>query len=816
MISPLPRLAMTPQLRQALRSLAHSPGYTAIALLTLALGIGVNSSMFTVVDALLFRTAPFPEPDRLVQVTALPAYGGTRTYSYPELGEIRAQRPSFTALTAFCRTAFGVAEPGQPAERIAGTTVTEDFFATFRVAPLLGRAFAPEEFQPGRNHVVLLSHRYWQQRYGGAADIVGRTLRLDGTVVTILGVMPPSFDYRMLWGGSALWRPLNYTRDQIEWRDYRTFDLVGRLAPGVSPRQIDAELAPVVAAQAQQFPESYAGLHYAAIPLHTALMDTLGKRISWMLLGLAGFVLLIACANLANLQLARATASLRELAIRSALGASRWHLIRQQLTESVLLSLAGGGLGLALAYGLNRIIDRALVVGGAAGSLHLGLDPRILTLTFALSLLTGVLFGLVPAWFASRTDVNTALKQQGRGASAGRGHHRLRQLLIVGEVALALVLLGGAALLERGFAQLLQRRTGWDTDRVLTAALPIPETHKAYETEPQRAVLFRKLEERLQRIPGIECAALATSLPIFSYNGDRQILKEGQSPGEAHLPAAFHVMVTSDYFRTLGIPLVAGRLFEPVVDPESPRRIIINEALARALWPDGSAVGRRIGSMDSGTPYWAEVIGIVRDVGGAANTRDPSTPYQIYKPLAREPWSYVQIVLRSPAPAGLAEQLRRAVAEVDPDLAPFAAGTVRQTIDSEQHNLTLAAKALSAFALVGLALAAVGLYGVISNLVTQRTGEFGIRLALGARPLAVLGLVLRDGLALAGIGAAVGLTGAVALGRLLAAFMPRVVSVDPGTLLAVTAVLFLAVLAACWIPARRATQVDPLLALRAE
>ena len=807
---------MFTQLRQALRSLAHSPGYIAIALLTLALGIGVNSSMFTVVDALLFRTAPFPESDRLVQVTALPAYGGTRTYSYQELGEIRAQRPSFAALTAFCRTAFGVAEPGQPAERIAGTTVTEDFFATFRVAPLRGRTFAPEEFQPGRNNVVLLSHRYWQQHYGGAADILGRTLRLDGTVVTIIGVMPPSFDYRMLWGGSALWRPLDFTRDQIEWRDYRAFDLVGRLAPGVAPRQIDTELAPVVAAQAKQHPESYAGLRYAAIPLHAALTDTLSKRISWMLLGLAGFVLLIACANLANLQLARATANLRELAIRSALGASRWHLVRQQLAESILLSIAGGALGLALAYGLNRIVDRALVVGGAAGALHLGLDPRILGLTFLVALGTGVLFGLVPAWFASRTNVNTSLKQQGRGSSAGRGHHRVRQLLIVGEVALALVLLGGAALLENGFARLLQRRTGWDTDRVLTAALPIPETRKEYETEPQRAVLFRKLEERLQRIPGVECAALATSLPIFSYNGDRQILKEGQSPGEANLPAAFHVMVTSDYFRALGIPLVAGRLFEPVVDPESPSRIVINEALARALWPDGSAVGRRIGSMDSGQPYWAEAIGIVRDVGGAANTRDPSTPFQIYKPLAREPWSHVQIVLRSPAPAGLAEQLRRAIADVDPDLATFAAGTVRQTIDYEQHNLTLAAKALSAFALVGLALAAVGLYGVISNLVTQRTCEFGIRLALGARPLGVLGLVLRDGLLLAAIGAAVGLAGAVALGRLLAAFMPRVVSIDVFALLAVTAVLFLAILAACWFPARRATKVDPLLALRAE
>ncbi len=807
---------MFPQLRQALRSLAKSPGYTAIALFTLALGIGVNSAMFTVVDALLFRPAPFPASEELVQVTARPAYGGTRPYSYAELVEIRERRAGFAALTAVCHTAFGIAEPGQPAERVGATTVSEDFFATFRVAPLLGRAFTAEEFQPGRNNVVLLSHRFWQQRYGGVAEVIGRTLRLDGAVVTVIGVMPPAFDYRMLWGGSALWRPLNFTRDQMEWRDYRAFELVGRLAPGVPPARIDSELATVVAAQARQYPESYAGLRCTAVPLHEALTDTLSKRISWMLLGLAGFVLLIACANLANLQLARATARLRELAIRAALGASRGHLIRQQLLEAVVLACAGGVLGVVLATVLSRIVDRSLVVGGAAGTLHLGLDLRILALTFLVSLGAGVLFGLVPAWFASRADVNSALKQQGRGSSAGRVHHRVRQLLIVAEVALALVLLGGAAVLQRGFARLLERQPGWDVDRITAAVLPIPETREEYETEPKRAMLYRRLEERLQRIPGIECAAIATSLPIFSHNGDRQVLTEGQVPGDARLPAAFHVMVSSDYFRALGIPLLEGRLFEPQVDPLGPRVIVINESLARALWPRSSALGRRIGSMDNGTPYWAEVVGVVRDVDGAANTRAPATPFQVYKPLAHEPWSYVWLVLRSRAPAGLGEQLRRALAEIDPDLAATGGGTVREIVDQEQHNLVLAGRALSAFALVGLALAAVGLYGVISNLVAQRTGEFGIRLALGARPAAVLGLVLRHGLLLCAVGAALGLAGAVALGRLLAGLLPRVVSIDAFALLAVVATLFLAALLACWFPARRATKVDPLTALRSE
>ncbi|HVZ63633.1 MAG TPA: ABC transporter permease [Lacunisphaera sp.] len=807
---------MLADVRQAARSLLKSPGHTSIALATLALGIGVNSSMFAVIDRLLFRNAPFPEPEQLVQVTATTSHGDTRPFSYLELREIRDQHPPMAALTTVQHTAYAVAEPGQPAERLSATLVSEDFFATFRVAPLIGRAFAPEEYQPGRNNVVLLSHRFWQQRFGGAPDAIGRTMRLDGAVVTIIGVMPPAFDYQMLWEGTAFWRPLNFTPDQIQWRDYRAFDLIGRLEPGIPPAAISAGLAPVLAAQTKQFPESYAGLHYAAVPLQEALMDTLGKRLSWMLFGLSAVVLLIACVNLANLQLARATAGLRELAIRAALGASRRRLVAQQLVESLLLALAGGAGGVGLAYALNRLIDRTLVIGGDSGGLQLGLDPRMLGATFAIALTTGLLFGIAPAWFASRTDVNAALKQQGRGSTPGRGHQRVRQGLIVAEVALALVLLGGAAILERGFARMLERRPGWDTEHIVTAMLPIPETRADYATDPKRIVLFRRLEERLAAIPGVEHAALATSLPIFSYTGDRQILKEGQSPGEANLPVAFHVMVSSDYFAALGIPLIQGRLFKPVVEPKDPRVIVINESLARALWPRGNAVGQRLGSMDSGTPYWSEIIGVVADVEGAANTREPATRFQIYKPLAQEPWSGVWLVLRGPAPATLAEPLRRAITQTDPDLATWGTATVRQLVDQRQHNLRLAGKMLSVFALVGLALAAVGLYGVISRLVAQRTGEFGIRLALGARPGSVLGLVLRHGLALCAAGVVLGLGGAVALGRVLAAIMPLVAGVDPLALLAVTAVLFLVALGACWVPARRATKVDPIIALRDE
>jgi predicted permease len=806
---------MFSDLRFAFRSLLKSPGYTAVALITLALGIGVNTSMFSVIDALLFRGAPFPESDRLVQVMTATRNGETRAFSEIELREIRGSATAFAALTTIGRTFFAISEPGQPAERIAGVTVSDDFFSTFGIQPLVGRAFTAEEFLPGRNQVVVLSHAFWQQRYGGASDIIGRTLRLDGENVVVVGVMPPQFDYRMLWSRTALWRPLNFTKDQIKWRDYRAFQLIGRLAAGASPTQASAELAPVAAQQETAHPESYSGLRYRAIPLNEALMDKLGRRLSWMLLGLAGFVLLIACANLANLQLARATAGLRELAIRAALGASRSRLIFQQMLESLLLALGGGLLGLAVAFLLNRIVDRNFNIGGISGELNLTLDGKILALTLGVSLVTGILFGIAPAWFASKTDVNAALKQQARGSSAGHNQHRIRQVLIVGEVALALMLLGGAAILQKGFATLLDRATGWDTERVLTAALPIPETR--IDSDAKRNELFRKLEDRLAVLPGVEHAALTTSLPLFSYTGDRQVLVEGQTPGDAAiLPAAFHVMVTSDYFATMGIPLVEGRLFARDIKPADPKVIVINQALARRLWPDRSALGQRIGSMDSGKPYWAVVIGVVRDVDSAASVSDPSTAFQLYKPMVHEPWSNINVVVRSPTPAALADSLRRAIAEVDADLAAADIGTVRQIVDQAQHNLVLAAKTLTGFALLGLLLASVGLYGVISNLVAQRTGEFGIRLALGAQPGDVLMLVLKHGLRLVALGLVLGLGGAYGVGRLLGAIMPRIANPDAVTLLVVAVALFAVALIACWLPARRATRVDPMIALRTE
>ncbi len=662
--------------------------------------------------------------------------------------------------------------------------------------------------------MVLLSYGLWQQRYGGSPEVIGRTLHLDGETVTIIGVMPASAEYPPLWGTAALWRPLNFTHDQLTSRDYKTFTLVGRLKFGATTTSAAASLAPLAATQQKEHAQSYAGLRYRVLPLQKALMDATASRMYWLLLGLSGFVLLIACADLANLQLARAAAGMRDLAIRAALGATRGRLIGQQLCESVILSLAGGALGLVVAIGLNGLITRHLAVGGAS-DLDLSLNGTVLALTIAVSLVSGVLFGLLPAWLSTRVDLNLAMKQQSRGSTSGRGHYFLRNALIVSQVALALVLLAGAGILQRGFTRFLQRQSGWDTASVLTAGLPLPESR--FDTEPKRVEFFKKLERRLASVAGVEHAAICSSLPLDSYSGERPIYTEGLPTGPTALaPRAFHVMITSDYFAALGIPLLEGRNFSPDMKATDPFVIIINETLARHFWPGQSALGRRIKTDDSGYITWAEVIGVVRDVDTAANYSEPTTRLQIYKPLVHEPWAWANLVLRGLVPASLAEGLRRAVAEVDPDLAVEQVATVRQFIDFQQRDLRLVGRILGGFALLGLVLAAVGLYSVTAHAVAQRTNEFGVRLALGAQQSDVLGLVLKQGLRVALFGLVLGLVGALALGRFLGALMPRLASADPVTLLGVSVMLLTVALLACWLPARRATKVDPMIALRAE
>jgi predicted permease len=799
----------------ALRSLLKSPGFTIIALLTLALGIGVNTSMFSLIDALLFKAAPFPEPARLVMLQRITPQDQDNEFSATELRDIQEKSTSFQDKFVFTRDFSAVADAGQPAERLNGIFADAGIFTTLGVQPQIGRPFTMEECQPGKDQVVLLSYSNWQQRYGGDPSVIGRMLRIDGDPHTIIGVMPADFEYRFLWGESSFWRPLAYTPQQSSNRGIRIFSLIGRLQTGRTPEQAAAELGPLASAWQKEFPQDYSGMRFAAPLLHEALMDGESRKISWMLLSLSGFVLLIACANLANLQLARATVSVREFAIRAALGASRARLIGQQLTESLLLAVVGGGLGLLIALWVNSLLEANVRIGEKAGGLKLPIDGSVLLATIAASVLTGVIFGIVPAWIASRTDVVGTLKSQGRGTTSGRSHHRMRHILVVAEVTLALVLLGGAGMMQRGFARILALETGWDTKHVLTGVLPMPE--KRYESSEKRLEFFRSIENRVGSLPGVQGVALSTSLPLWHYGNVRQITSEALSGADpATLPRASQVMVTSGYFDTLGIKLVEGRIFPPDVKSGDAEQVVINDALAKQFWPSVSPLGQRLGLVNNGQTKWVEVIGVVRSAQSAVAFTNPPTSFQVYRSVAHEPWTWIRFAVRSENPAAQIESVRRAVAEVDPDLPADQLMTVDQFVQRQQHNLVIVAQLLTGFAGLGLVLAAVGLYGVISNIVAQRTGEFGIRLALGAKPSDVLKLVLGRGLLLTAIGLGLGLAGAYGLGLFLGSFMPRMIATDPVALSGTAALLFAVAALACWLPARRATKVDPLEALRAE
>ncbi len=799
-------------MKHALRSLIKSPGFTLVALVTLALGVGANTAMVSLLNSLLFRAAPYPDSEEIVQIVGTSPQNGTDGITAPQLLEMQAGAGWYRHFSGFLWRGNSLTEPNQPAEQLLTIGVVGDFFQTLGVQPLLGRTFTAEELHSSQPRTVVLSYPFWQRKFNGRPDIVGRTIHLDGELNTVVGVMPASFDYRVFWGQIDLWRPYVIPEEHRTNHQNRMFSAIARLQPGQHAADVHGPLDALAARYARDFPQTNTGRGLRAVTLREATINDTGRRLLWLLVGLSGFVLLIGCANLANLQLARATAQTRDLAIRAALGASRRQLILHQLTESLLLALAGGALGVLVALWGNDLLERSINIGGGPG-LRISLDPDVLVTALLVSLVTGIVFGLVPAWFTSRADVTTALKQQSRNSTASRSQQRLRQALIVGEIALALVLLGGASVMLRGFDQFLKRNPGWKTAGLVTASVTLPD--EVYTTLEKRRAFQRTLGQRLRAQPGVEQATLASTLPLFSYTS-RNVAIEGQTEGAALQPTAQHAMVTSDYFATLGVRLLAGRLFPEEVKPDSPDVVIINEAMARHFWPGQSAVGKRIGGGTQAKPIWHEIIGVVSDVEFVANTAAPDTPFQVYRPFMLEPWNYLEIAVRGSSQETLKAAVRQAVREADPNVPAQNIYTIPEFLMVVQRNTQLIGRFLGLFALLGLGLAAVGLYGVISNLVAQRTAEFGIRLAFGARTGDILRLVLGNGARLAAVGTLVGLAGAYAITRLLASLMPRLADLDLTALGTVTLLLFAVALFACWVPARRATKVDPLIALRSE
>lgn len=798
--------------RYSLRLLLKHKGFTVVAVLTLALGIGINTAMFSVLNTYLFRSLPYPQSEQLVRVFRTSPHSQSWPHSAGNFFDQHDQNTVFDKMAAYSFFSRNLIEQGHTAERLLSLGATADFFPMMGVAPTLGRAFKPEEFEAGADNVVVLTDRLWTLRFGSDPNVVGQKIQLDGKTVEIVGVMPAGFEHPILWGAIDMWQPLAFTPEGKTNRDTNWLSSFGRLKPGVSIQQAEQSMITLAANLGKQN-SSNVGESIRLEPLQRSMSDSVGRTVMWFTFGLAGFVVLIACANLANLQLVRTAARARELAVRAALGAGRWRLLRQSLTESILVALIGGAISLVIALAAVRFISVRLfsTLPGAT----VPLDYKVFGFALLCSVLTGLLFGTVPAWLASRADVNLALRENARGSTAGRSQHRLRHTLIIGEVAFAMVLLAAAGLFLRGLQRFINSDPGWRVDGLLTAQMGL--RGEKYKDDKQRVVFLTQLEDRLRTLPGVEHVAIGSSNPVFGFQSSSSFLVEGQpEPPPDKLPEMFYEPVNGEYFETLGARLQQGRTFNATDTADHPNVVIINETAARTFWPNQSPVGKRISSSGKKRDYY-EIVGVVNDLAFPGDLGEPYTRFEAFLPTTQAPPNSLTLALRTSINSeSLGNSLRNAVAGLDPDLPVYRIRTARAAVDLGLGNISLLGTLLGAFALVGLILAAIGIYGVVSYTVVQRTGELGIRMALGAQRRDVMWLVLGKGALLILCGAVLGGLGSYAVSRVLISLIPALPMRDPFVLPATALGLVVVALVACYIPARRATKVDPLVALRSE
>jgi predicted permease len=582
--------SVSQDVRYSLRQLLKHKSFTVVAVLTLALGIGVNTAMFSVLNTFLFRSLPYPQSDRLVRIWRTSPHSQSWPHSAANFFDQHDKNTVFEKMAAYNFVSRNLTEQGQTAERLLSLAATADFFPVLEVAPAHGRAFKPEEFEPGADNVIILSDRFWTRRFGSDPNIVGRTIRLDGKSVQIVGVMPPGFDHPILWGPIDIWQPLTFTPERKTNRGNNYLSSFGRLKPGVSIQQAEQSMVALAANLGKQN-SSNEGESLRLEPLQRSMSDSIGRTVMWFTFGLAGFVLLIACANLANLQLVRTTARSRELAVRAALGAGRLRLLRHSFTESIVVALIGGIISLGIALAAVRFISTRLFTNLPGASVQL--DYRVFGFALLCSVVTGVLFGTVPAWFASRADVNAVLRQNSRGSTAGRSQHRLRHTLVIGEVAFAMVLLAAAGLFLRGLQRFINADPGWRVDGLMTAQMNL--RGEKYADDKQRVAFLTEMENRLRTLPGVEHVAIGDSQPVFSFNSSSSFLVEGRpEPPPDKYPEMFFEPISSDYFATLGARLQQGRTFNAADTAAHPNVVIINETTAHTFWPNESPVGRRI------------------------------------------------------------------------------------------------------------------------------------------------------------------------------------------------------------------------------
>jgi len=800
-------------LRYGARTFVKKPAFFLIAIVTLALGIGGSTAIFTVVDAALLRGLPYKQSDRLYHLwekTPQTEFS-KREFSYPDYQDYQ-QNTVFDGIAAYSFGGAIVTGSGEP-ESIPAVRTSANFFSVLGVEPIIGRTFQDGEDQPGGPKITMLTYGLWQRKFGGDNQVIGRSITINGDSYTIIGVLPASFQFALRPGD--LWLPYQPTPSQVSRRFMHGTNLIGRLKAGVSVTQAQAELSVIASRIEQQYKDSHAGTQAILNPLQEEVVGAV-RPILLVLLAAVGFVLLIACANVASLLLTRSLARQKEVAVRSALGASRWRVIRQLLTESLLLSIIGGAAGLLIAYWgtpalVSALPETQLSAMPFLKSLHI--DASILAFSFGLSLLTGLIFGLAPALQSTRLDLNEVLKEGGRNTSAGAGH-RLRSAMVVSEIALAVVLLIGAGLMMKSLFRLLQTNVGFKTDHLLTMSVVLPATK--YEEDNQCIAFADQLKEHVQSLPGVSGMGTVDILPLNGGNTTRFNIEGDPIPPPGQEVEANIRTVDETYFQTLGIPLLAGRVFDEHDKLDGQTVVIIGKSVADKLFAGRNPIGRTIKYTAVNAPGDL-IVGVVGDV--KITGLDEAIRPVLYYPFRQNASTFTNLVVRTNTdPTILATGIRSEIRNIEPDAAILNINTMDQMISQTPASFMRRFPALliSIFAGVALLLASIGIYGVVSYSVSQQTHFIGVRMALGAAPSDILKMIMKQGVVLAIAGVGIGVAAAFGLMRLLSSLLFEVRTTDPGTFVIVSTTLFLVALLACYLPARRATKVDPLIALRYE
>ena len=806
-------------IRYGLRMLLKYKGFTAVAVIALGLGIGANTAIFSLVNGVLLRPLPFKDAQELAVIQEVKEDNSWNPASYDDITDFKTRQHSFSEIAtvspAWTFTFSGSGDPRQ----LDGQYISANLFSLLGVTPIRGRTFLPEEDATGsQQRVVILSHGFWQREFGKDPGVIGRTIMLDDAIYTVVGIMPPGLKVN---GEAELWIPLPLNPLLSRGRAIRFLACIGRLHSNIEFPQAQAEFGVLAQQLEKQYPDTNKGFGVQIIPMQEHLVGRMRPALL-VLLAAVGFVLLIACANVANLTLSRAVMRRKEVAIRGALGASRMRLVRQFLTESLLLSIGGGLLGLVLAtWGIDLL--RSFGPADIPRRDEIGLDGSVLLFSLFISFLTGLVFGSAPAWKASRADLNETLNETGKGGVTGVRHQYLRGVLIVTEIALAIILLTGAGLLVRSFARLLDVHPGFDVGHILAVTVTLPPSK--YGQPAQRAVYYQQLEERLKTLPGVIDAGAISRLPFFERdltsgrsNITSDLIVEGEGPpAPGDEPSVDYRVASPSYFHAMGIPLIQGRFFSWQDQPQSEKRtplvVVINAAMARRYWPGQEPVGKRIKvGLKSADLPWLTVVGVVGDVRHFSLDREPRP--EVYRPYLVNPLTGPIVVVRAKAnPQALIPLVREQMRALDPSASISDFSTMEELVSRSVSERRFSMLLLAVFAVVALILAAVGIYGVMAYSVTQRTHEIGIRMALGAQRGHVLKLIVRQGMSLTMIGVGVGVIAAMGLTQLTSKLLFGVRATDPATYLGMSLLLTLVALFACYLPARRAARFDPVRAL---